>query len=332
MISDDHRPPLQNDPGSDRAAVEPHTRRLLDRLASQQAPTMDEVPIEQSRKALKALMMELDRPAVSGVTSREDTIQGPNGPVPVTIHTPAGASGPLPVAVYLHGGGWARGDREMYDQMCRHFARAADCVVMNVEYRLAPEHRFPQGLEDSYAAVGWAHRHAGEIGGDPDRIAVLGDSAGANFAAAIALLARDEGIAIRLQGLIYPGVDLRRSDAYPSRRKYDDIYYFLDLQRLHWYIDHYLARPEDALDFRASPILAPSHENVAPAFVLTAELDPLYDEGAAYGDTLKKAGVAVDYRCYPGTVHGFLSFSKAIPAGLEAQDWVAARLRAALHS
>ncbi len=331
MTFDNKHPGISGQDNNDPGMVEPNTRALLDRMAAAPAPAMDEVPIAQSRASLKTLMLSLDRPAVSGVMSRESTVPGPAGDVPVTIHTPEGAGASLPIAVYLHGGGWARGDREMYDEMCRHFAKSVHAVVVNVEYRLAPEHCFPAGLEDSYAVVKWAHAHGAKSGGDSERIAVLGDSAGANFTAAIALMARDDGVALRLQGLIYPGVDLRRTDAYPSRNRFNDPYYFLDAGRLYWYIDHYLGTPDDALDFRASPILARNHEGVAPAFVITASLDPLCDEGAAYAETLKRAGVPVDYRCYEGTVHGFLSFSKVIPMGLEAQDWVAGRLGEALN-
>jgi acetyl esterase len=309
-----------------RAIAEPFTRALLDEMAAQASAPIDQVPLTESRKALRTLMLALDRPPVPGVIAETMDIPGPAGPVPVTVHRPENKSGPLPVAVYFHGGGWARGDREMYDLMCRYFAAKAQCLVVNVEYRLSPEHRFPAGLEDCHAVVRWLSSAGESIGGDPARIAVLGDSAGGNFAAAIAIMTRDEGITLCFQGLLYPGVDLRKTDTYGSRRKYNNLYYFLDVKRLHWYFDHYLNTPDEALDPRASPLLAPSHEGLPPAAIITASLDPLCDEGEAYARLLEAAHNSVEYRCFPGTVHGFASFSKAIPMGLEAQEWMAGQL------
>lgn len=314
-----------------RMIVEPHTRALLDEMAASDAPPIDQVPLAESRAALRTLMLSLDRPPVEGVESTETHIPGPAGPVPVTLHRPAGGDGALAAAVYLHGGGWARGDRDMYDRMCRYFAKTAHCLVANVEYRLSPEHPFPAGLDDSYAVVRWLTANGADWGADPARVAVLGDSAGANFSAAIALMARDQGLKLAFQGLIYPGLDLRRTDAYGSRFRYDNLYYFLDLKRLYWYFDHYLPTPADALDFRASPILADSHQGLAPAAIITAALDPLCDEGEAYARRLEASGNDVAYRSYAGTVHGFLSFTSKVPLGLEAQDWIADRLREALH-
>jgi len=320
-MADDHI--LKN---ASRVIAEPHTRALLDEMAAQPTASIDEVSLTESRRALRGLMLALDRPPVPGILSKTMDIPGPAGPVPVTLHRPVASSGLLPIAVYFHGGGWARGDREMYDLMCRYFAAKAQCLVVNVEYRLSPEHRFPAGLEDCHAVVQWLNSKGQTIGGDPARLAVLGDSAGGNFAAAIAIMARDEGINLCFQGLIYPGVDLRKTDIYGSRRKYNNPYYFLDVKRLHWYIDHYLNTPDEALDPRASPLLAPCHEGLAPAAIITASLDPLCDEGEAYARVLEAANNTVEYRCFSGTVHGFASFSKAVPMGLEAQEWMAGQL------
>ena len=309
-----------------RIIAEPFTRTLLDEMAAHASAPIDEAPLTESRKALRTLMLAQERPPVPGVLDEVMEIPGPAEPVPVTVHRPESVDGPLPLAVYIHGGGWARGDREMYNQTCRYFAAAARCLVVNVEYRLAPEHRFPAGLEDCYAVVRWLSVRGETIGGDPRRVAVLGDSAGGNFAAAIAIMAREEDISLRFQGLIYPGVDLRKTDIYGSRLKYNNPYYFLDVKRLHWYFDHYLNNPEDALDPRASPLLASSHEGLAPAAIITASLDPLCDEGEVYARTLEAANNSVEYRCFSGTVHGFLSFSKTVPMGLDAQEWLAERL------
>lgn len=311
--------------------LDPATHALLDRLAEVPAKPIASIPVDEARAALKGLFLALDRPDVTDVESFEIEVPGPDLAVPVTVHRPRNR-GMLPVAVYLHGGGWSRGDREMYDRTCRHYARSADCVVLNVEYRLAPEHRFPAGLTDAYAVVRWAAAGgASAYGADGTHLAVLGDSAGGNFAAAIALMARDDGIPLVAQGLIYPGVDLRPDASYLSRRRYGGGGYFLDEERLSWYIAQYLGEPSRGRDWRASPIAATSHAGVAPSFVLTAGCDPLCDEGEAYAAVLRAAGVPTELRRYDGTIHGFLSFAAAIPLGLDAQDWVADRLRAALH-
>ncbi len=312
--------------------LDPHTKALLDRLAADAAPPIRKTGLADARAALKSLTMELDRPDTPGVTSARRTVQGRDGMVPVTAHRPDGVERP-PVAVYLHGGGWVRGDAEMYDRFCRYLARAANCLVLNVDYRLAPEHPYPAGLADAYDVVRWAAESGDELNADGARLAVLGDSAGGNFAAAIAHMAADDGVALTVQGLLYPATDLRpeSDDLYLSRRTFDDLYYFLDLDRLHWYVDAYLGDADVAFDPCVSPTLAEDLSKVAPAFVLTAGCDILRDEGDAYADKLRAAGVAVEHRRVDGVVHAFMSFSKAIPLALEAQAWTADQLRRALH-
>ena len=315
-------------------SAEPHTRALLDQMAQNPAPPLTVENLPALRKALNDAMVALDRPPVEGVSDEEMTVPGPNGPVPVpvTLSRPDG-KGPFPIAIYFHGGGFSRGNRAGYATACRYYAKEAQAIVLNVEYRLAPEHPFPQGLEDAYAVVRWAAAEGGTIGGDPTRLVVFGDSAGGNLAAAIALRARDEDLTLRGQGLLYPAVDMRAEahDLYPSHRRWGTGEYFLDLERMDWYAELYLPSTEDRSDPMASPILAPSHAGLPPALVLTAELDPLCDEGAAYAEILRSAGVETEYVSYAGTVHAFLSFANAIPLALEGQGQVAAWLKARLH-
>jgi acetyl esterase len=313
--------------------AEPHTRALLDQMAQNPPPPLTVETLPALRQALVDAMLQLDRPAVDGTTERELSIEGPNGPVPVTAVRPEGTE-PLPIAVYFHGGGFSRGNRAGYAMSCRYYAKTANALVLNVEYRLAPEHPFPQGLQDAYAVVRWAASKGAEIGGDPTRLVVFGDSAGGNFSAAIALKAKAEDIPLRGQGLLYPGVDMRlaANDIYPSRQRWGGGEYFLDLERMNWYAEQYLPTPDEAENPLVSPILAPSHAGLAPALVLTAELDPLCDEGAAYAEKLKAAGVETEYACYEGTVHAFLSFAKAIPLALEGQSHIARWLKDRLHA
>ena len=188
--------------------AEPHTRALLNQMAQNPPPPLSVEALPELRTALRDAMLALDRPPVEGVTDEEITVDGPNGPIPVTLSRPEGP-GPFPIAIYFHGGGFSRGERAGYAASCRYYAREAEAIVLNVEYRLAPEHRFPKGFEDSYAVVRWAAANGARLGGDPNRLAVFGDSAGGNFAAGIALKARDEGIVLAGQALLYPAVDMR---------------------------------------------------------------------------------------------------------------------------
>lgn len=320
-------------PAREASVLDPHTRALLDGIAAM-APDVpfESIPIEQSRESLRQMWALLDRPEVPVARSDRLVIDGPNGPVPLIVTWPEqAAEEKLPLALFIHGGGFCRGDAEAYHRQCCYFSREAHCITVNVDYRLAPEHPFPVGLQDAHAAWRWMGTEAASLGGDPSRMAVLGDSAGANFATVIALMAREEAVQPVWQGLIYPGVDLRCHTDYPSRRDFDGGYYFLDTDRLFWYFQNYLGDAARAEDWRASPLFAASHEGLPPALVVTAECDLLRDEAALYHKMLKAAGVDSEYRMIPGTVHGIMSFSARVPLALEVQGLVAARLRAALH-
>ena len=264
------------------------------------------------------------------VESVEDrTIDAGGQQVPVRIYRPAGlGEGPAPVLVFYHGGGFVIGGLDTHDRDCRALANRGACVVISVDYRLAPEHPFPAGVEDAWAALRWVVDHSGELGIDADRVAIGGDSAGGNLSAVTALWARDEGIPLRFQLLIYPAVD--STGDYPSRVE-NATGYLLDRESMEWFTEHYFGTFADRDDWRAAPMKAARHDGVAPALIITAEFDPLRDEGEAYAAKLTAAGVAATASRYDGMIHGFFGFGQLVPASLPALDEAGAALRAALH-
>jgi acetyl esterase len=245
--------------------------------------------------------------------------------VPVRVYRPSAAVN-LPILVVFHGGGWVIGSAEQYDGIARWFANASGAVVVSVDYRLAPEHPYPAPLDDCFTALKWAAAHASEIGGDASRIAVGGDSAGGNLAAVCALLARDAGgPALALQALVYPVCDVDFETAsYVANAEG----YVLDRDQMQWFFDCYTTGQVDPADWHVSPLRAADLAGVAPAVVLTAEYDPLRDEGKAYADRLRAAGVAVEYRCFDGMIHSFFGLA-AFDAARDAMDLVGTELRRA---
>ena len=246
----------------------------------------------------------------------------------IRIYTPVSADDAMGVAVFFHGGGWVIGSLESHDHVCRHLAHGAGCIVVAVDYRLAPEHKFPAGLNDCVAATRWVAEAAEAIGGDPARLAVVGDSAGGNLAASVALILRDESkrIQLRLQALIYPAVDFTAD----TQSKDDNGEgYLLTRQATEHFADLYLPDRAARTDPRASPQLAKYHTDLPRTWIQTAEYDPLRDEGRIYAETLSKAGVAVEYKCYPGMVHGFARMGAKVDQGVAALDHLAGALRSA---
>jgi len=247
------------------------------------------------------------------------------------VYRPAGvASGTaLPVLVFYHGGGWVIGDLDTHDVQCRQITAEAGITVVAVDYRLAPEHKFPAAVDDAWAATRWVVAHASELGVDARRVAVAGDSAGGNLAAVVAIMARDAGgPAIALQVLIYPVTDVGAES-----KSYRDFAegYMLTRDGMRWFTNHYLKSPGEAQDWRVSPLRAASLAGLPPALVITAGFDPLRDEGAAYASRLTDAGVQVDYINYGGMIHGFMPMGKLISTGNRATSHVAASLRQALR-
>jgi acetyl esterase len=313
---------------TDRApGLDPQAAALLEDLESGVAPPSSTLSVTTGRELLEDLFAVEDPAPVGDVTDLE--IQGPNGPVPLRIYVPDG-DGPFPLVVFFHGGGWVRGSLAAYEGPCRLLTNETGAVVVSVDYRRAPEHPFPAGFEDCYRAAEWATTHAADLRGDPDRVAVAGDSAGGNLAAAVALAARDrDGPAFAHQALVYPSVNapaIRWFDAY------DDYGtgYFLEMDSVEWYLDLYLPRRADVGNAYAFPLRARRLDDLPPATVVTAGFDPLVDEGAAYADRLAADGTPVEHRHYEGQIHAFCSLYEHIDAGRDAIEDVAARLRDAL--
>jgi len=283
------------------------------------------MPLAEARKTLNALFIPEQKEAIHKIEDRK--ILGSGGyQLPIRIYTPD-AQGPLPVLVFFHGGGWVLGDIESHDSVCRELANKVSCIVVSVDYRLAPEHKFPTAPEDCYAATKWVALNAAAFSGDPSRIAVGGDSAGGNLAAAVAQMAADRGApGLTCQMLIYP-VTNYALDTQSYKDNADG--YLLTRDMMQWFWTQYLTSDEDGKNAYASPMQAREVRRVAPAFVMTAEFDPLRDEGEAYAERLKKEGVPVECKRYDGAIHGFFSFGHIMDQGKEAVADVAARLRKA---
>ena len=308
--------------------LDPQVQAFLDQVTAMNLPPLNTMSVEEARQAAAALSEVHGAPEpVASVDNL--AIPGPAGEIPVRVYTPE-QSGPLPVLVYFHGGGWVLGDLESHDALCRTLANAAGCVVASVEYRLAPEHKFPAAAEDAYAATRWAAENAAQIGGDPQRIAVGGDSAGGNLAAVAALMARDRGgPQLGFQLLIYPATD-SACDTTSCRENAEG--YLLTLQMMRWFWNHYLNSEADRVNAYAAPLRAPDVRGLPPALVLTAEFDPLRDEGEAYAARLRAAGVPVQLKRYDGMIHGFLGMGALIDRARTAIEEIAADLRTALLS
>lgn len=308
--------------------LDPNVRLLLEAIAAQGGPRLETLPPAEARAAaVEGLKAAAGEP--EPVASVEDLrIAGPEGEIALRIYTPEGDA-PRPAMVYFHGGGWVVCDLDTHDAVCRAIARRAGAVAVAVDYRLAPEHKFPAAVVDCYAATQWVAANVGRMGIDPDRITVGGDSAGGNLAAVVSIRSRDEGgPRIAAQALVYPVTDLSSFET-PSYREFADGYH-LSRAQMEWFRDHYLAKPEDALNWMASPLLAADLAGLPPALIITAECDPLRDEGEAYARRLEQAGVAVTCTRYPGMIHPFFSMSGAIPQGLDAIQQVADVVRTAL--
>jgi len=247
----------------------------------------------------------------------ERMIPGPAGEIRLRLYWP-NAAGAVPAIVYYHGGGHVIGSLDTHDLIARNLCAGAEALVVSVDYRMGPEHKFPAAVDDSFAALQWVQANAASLGVDPGRLGVHGDSAGANLAAVVALMARDAGgPKLRLQSLVYPVGDYTLSGA--SYGKYAQGYGLLTRESMVWFSRHYLRSPNDAEDWRASPIKATSLAGVAPAIVVVAECDVLHDDGESYAGALRRAGVPVEYREYPGMIHGFLGMVPVVDDAMNAQ-------------
>ena len=270
-----------------------------------------------------------DPPEVGSV--RDLQAPGPAGPIPLRSYRPVGSAPDalLPVLVYYHGGGWVIGDLVTHDVLCRQLSNQSGCAVVAVDYRLAPEHRFPAAVDDAIAAARWVHANAATLRIAPDRIAVGGDSAGGNLAAVVALHARDAGeLPIAFQLLIYPATDQRRG--WPSHTS-NGQGYLLTRDSIDYYHDLYLGDDAQDLDWRASPLLHPDHARLPPAFVLTAGYDPLRDEGLQYAHKLSAAGSRATLVNFERQVHGFILMGRVLDEANVAVQLCASQLKLALR-
>lgn len=309
--------------------LDPQARSYLDLLANIGAPPLHSLQAPQARVAYKKAraIAQPEPPPVAAVANL--SASGPVGEIPMRSYRPRGSSPTqsLPVLVFLHGGGWTIGDLDTHDVVCREISNRAGCAVIAVDYRLAPEHRFPAAVDDAIAATLWITGHARELAIDAQRIAIGGDSAGGNLAAVAALFMRDNGgPRLALQLLIYPATDFRADT--PSHRE-NGSGYLLTREMIDYFSGCYLTGPQDMDDWRASPARAESFRGLPPAFVLTAGYDPLRDEGAQYAQLLRDAGVAVEYVNFDGQIHGFITMSKVIDAATAAFDRCGAALKRA---
>jgi acetyl esterase len=308
--------------------LDPQTYAYLEQLAAAGAPPLHELAVAEARQVIVALFGTQGAPEPVGAVA-ERTIPGAGGEMPMRIYTPDG-TGPFPVLVYLHGGGWVIGHLEAYDATCRALTNAAGCMVVAMEYRLAPEHTFPAAPEDCYAATCWVAANAAAIGGDPRRMAIGGDSAGGNLTAVVAHMARDQGgPALVYQLLVYP-VTNYGSDTASYRENADG--YPLTKEAMVWFWNHYLRSAADGVNPLASPLRANDLRGLPPAMVLTAEFDPLRDEGEVYARRLQEAGVPVTLKRYAGMMHGFFSLGAVLDQGKQAMADAAAGLRAIFAS
>jgi acetyl esterase len=303
--------------------VDPEIAGVLQLIAAAGQP-MHEMTPQQARDAFSALVVGARRPQdVVPVKSVEDvTVSGAEGLLPARVYRPD-ASGPLPTVVLFHGGGWVIGDLETHDNTARAIARDSLAVVVSVAYRLAPEAPFPAAVDDALAATRWAADHLDELGGD-DRLAVAGDSAGGNLAAVVAQELRD---LVSAQLLIYPSTDV--AGDYPSRAE-NGTGYFLETATMEWFFDSYAGGVTD-IDARLSPILAADLTGLPAAVVVTAQYDPLRDEGEAYAAALRAAGVHVESRRFDGMIHGFFDMGPISATAQAAIDESCIRFGELLH-
>jgi acetyl esterase len=306
-------------------ALDPQARTVLTQMEQSGNPPINELSVEEAREASKALasMQGIPEP-VAGAQDR--MLPGPGGEIPARIYTPFGKE-PFPVLVYFHGGGWVLGDIESSDGLCRILANKSGCMVVSIGYRLAPEHPFPAAVDDAYYATQWASANASGFSGDPSRLAVSGDSAGGNLAAVVAQIARDRGEpAVQFQLLIYPATDGACDTPSYSENAEG---YFLTKAAMQWFWNHYVPKDVDRRHPHASPLRAGNFAGLPPALIVTAEFDPLRDEGERYAERLHTAGTPVQLTRYNGMIHGFFTMGEVIDRGGMALQQAAAALRAA---
>lgn len=307
------------------APLTPQVRAMLDKIRQAALPPLHTLPVEQARAAYRNGVGAMELPHVALERVEDLSVPGPAGPIRARLWAATHHPG-LPLLLYFHGGGFVVGGIETCEGMCRQIALQSGAAVIAVDYRLAPEHKFPAGLDDCFAALQWLVREGASLGLDTRRVAVGGDSAGGTLAASTALLARDAGIALALQILFYPSVQTTLGTS--SLQTYaQDLPLSTELMR--WF-NHNAHRRGEPLDWRREPLMAPSHAGVAPAWIGLAQCDALTDDGYLYADKLSAAGVLVEVREWPGVIHDFINMGRFVPQAAEAHAAAAQALQRAL--
>lgn len=308
----------------------PDVIRLFATLAAMGAQPVSTQSVADARRFYTEKSARFGGPAAPMAEVRDLAAPGPAGPIPLRLYCPEAASPSGPALIYVHGGGWVIGDLDSHDKVCRSIAAQTPCRVVAVDYRLAPEHPFPASLDDVLAALAWIATNAYQFGIDADRIAIGGDSAGGGMSAAACIDARSKGVKLAAQVLIYPSVDSTPEvRSWPSRIVHAQVPP-LTTDTLRWFSSKYLPRGIDLRDWRLSPLHAESLAGLPPALVLTAQYDPLRDEGKAYADRLAASGVPAVYRCFPGQIHGFIEYGGVLASAQEAIGEIANFLRSSL--
>ena len=311
-------------------ALDPQAANVIDLIVKSGRPPYHQLTPKDARQMFRETRPASTPPAPQIGAVRDVLTEGAQA-IPLRVYRPPGVSDSrrLPVLVYFHGGGWVIGDLETHDVLCRQLTAEAGVSVIAVDYRLAPEHKFPAAADDAWAATRWIAAHAAELGVDADRLAVGGDSAGGNLAAVVALLAREAGgPRIALQILLYPVTDL-----VSESQSYADLAdgYMLTRDSMRWFVAQYLDSKDQAADWRVSPLRAPSLAGLPPALVVTAGYDPLRDEGEAYARRLREAGVSVDAVSFGGMIHGFVPMGRLIDTAFRGVSLITGSLRQALR-
>jgi acetyl esterase len=308
--------------------LDPAVQALLDQLSANPAPKLWELPVADGRALYLAMSQMLEPQGVPIGKVENMTVPGPAGPIPVRLYTPMGGGTMRPAIVFYHGGGWVIGSLETHDALCRQLANESGCKVVAVDYRLAPEHKAPAAFDDAFAVAQWVETNAPSLEIDANRLAVAGDSAGGNLAAAVSIAAKHKGAPkISYQLLIYPTLQMR-----PNTQSMKDFAegYFLERKTMDWFYDQYLPSEADINDPRYSPLAASDLAGVPRAYIVTAGFDPLKDEGKAFADKLNRAGVAAVYVNYDGMIHGFFNMSAAVPSAKQAISAAASAVKEAL--
>ncbi len=311
-------------------ALKPQLVEIMNAMKALNLPRLSELEPPAARAQIEALADRPDLPPVDIDSAEDRTIPGPGGEIPVRIYRPkAPLRSPLPVLIYYHGGGHVIGSINTHDRTARYLCLYSGCMVVSVDYRMGPEHKFPAAVEDSYAALEWVAANGAEIGADPARIAVGGDSAGGNLALVTSLLARDNaGPKVALQVLVYPVMDY--TGGTPSFEPYGKGYGPLDTDAVDWFREHYTSSPADLADWRCSPARAESFAGLPRTLVITAECDVLNWEGTEAAKRLKAEGVDVTHVDFPGVIHAFFGYAPALDDAAEAQKLAATHMREAL--